>query len=95
MARIKVSVERVGGCCNLPMMVGDCFYLDGSKLSVPDGKFVCMWALQSMMPVFPILGVQDQLPPTPLGARRRATSPVPIPKGQVVFRLERLADDPD
>jgi uncharacterized repeat protein (TIGR04076 family) len=94
MARIKVSVERVGGCCNLPMMVGDCFYLDGSKLSVPDGKFVCMWALQTMMPVFPILNVQDQLEPSHwVHAVSHFTCP--DPKGQVVFRLERLADDSD
>jgi hypothetical protein len=38
MARIKVSVERVGGCCNLPVMVGDTFHLDGSRLSVPEGQ---------------------------------------------------------
>lgn len=94
MARIKVSVERVGGCCNLPMMVGDEFYLDGSKLSVPPGKFVCMWALQSMMPVFPILGVQDVLPATHWAHDVRHFT-CPDPKGQVVFRLERLADDPD
>ena len=94
MARIKVSVERVGGCCNLPMMVGDCFYLDGSKLSVPDGKFVCMWALQSMMPVFPILGVQDHVPSAHwVHAVRHFVCP--DPKGQVLFRLETVADDPD
>jgi anaerobic carbon-monoxide dehydrogenase iron sulfur subunit len=93
-ARIKVSVERVGGCCNLPMMVGDSFSLDGSKLSVPDGKFVCMWALQSMMPVFPIMGVQDQLNPGHwVHSVSRFTCP--DPRGQVVFRLEKLADDSD
>jgi uncharacterized repeat protein (TIGR04076 family) len=94
MARIKVSVERVGGCCNLPMMVGDCFYLDGSKLSVPDGKFVCMWALQSMMPVFPILCVQDHVPSTHWVHSVRHFV-CPDPKGQVLFRLETLADDQD
>ncbi len=94
MARIKVSVERVGGCCNLPVMVGDSFYLDGSKLSVPEGKFVCMWALQSMMPVFPILGVQGHVPSTHwVHSVRHFTCP--DPKGQVLFRLETLADDPD
>ncbi len=94
MARIKVTVERVGGCCNLPSLVGDSFTLDGAKLSVPPGKFVCMWALQSMMPVFPILGVQEKLETTHwVYAVRHFTCP--DPKGQVVFRLERLADDPD
>jgi carbon-monoxide dehydrogenase iron sulfur subunit len=94
MARIKVSVERVGGWCNLPVMVGDCFHLDGSKLSVPDGTFVCMWALQSMMPVFPILDVQDSLAPAHwVHAVRHFTCS--DPKARVVFLLERMADDSD
>ncbi len=94
MARIKVSVERVDGCCNLPVMVGDVFYLDGSRLSVPEGKFVCTWALQSMMPVFPILAVRDRLDATHwVHSVRHFTCP--DPKGRVLFRLERLADDPD
>ena len=94
MARIKVSVERVGGCCNLPMTIGDCFYLDGSKLSIPDGAFVSMWALHRMMPVFAILSVQDQVAPSHWGHAVRHFI-CPDPKGQVVFRLERLADDSD
>ena len=89
MARIKVSVERVGGCCNLPMMVGDCFYLDGSRLSIPEGKFVCMWALQSMMPVFPILGVRERLEPDHW-VHSVDRFVCPDPKGQVVFRLEQV-----
>lgn len=92
MARITVSVERVGGCCNLPVMVGDTFHLDGSRLSVPAGQSVCMWALQSMMPVFPTLGVKEHLPATHwVHAVRHFVCP--DPKGKVVFRLERLPDD--
>lgn len=61
MARIKVSVEKIDSYCNLPLHAGDCFYVEGSRLFVPDGKFVCIWALQSMMPIFPILAVRDNL----------------------------------
>ncbi|NIM12909.1 MAG: TIGR04076 family protein, partial [Candidatus Aminicenantes bacterium] len=42
MAKIKVTVERIDGYCNLPMLVGDHFYLDDSKLYVPGGKYICM-----------------------------------------------------
>jgi uncharacterized repeat protein (TIGR04076 family) len=53
-----------------------------------------MWALQSMMPVFPILGVQDHVPSAHwVHAVRHFVCP--DPKGQVLFRLETLADDPD
>ena len=61
MAKIKVTVEKIDGYCNLPALVGDCFYLEDSKLYVPEGKFVCMWALQSMMPLFPILNEKDKV----------------------------------
>lgn len=94
MARIKVTVERIGGYCNLPVMVGDSFCLENSKLTIPDGKFVCMWALQSMMPIFPIFAEQDKL------AADHWISTVkhfccPDPKGQVIYRLERISDDRD
>jgi len=32
MPRIKVTVERIDGYCNLPMQVGDHFFVDGSRL---------------------------------------------------------------
>jgi len=54
MAKIKVSVERIEGHCDLPMLVGDHFYVEDSKLYIPDGKYICIWALQSMMLIFPI-----------------------------------------
>jgi len=87
MSRIKVTVERIDGVCDLPMMVGDYFYLEGSKLFVPDGKYICMWALQSMMPIFPVLNQKDKLD------KGHWISKVdhfvcPDPKGKVLFRLE-------
>lgn len=45
MARIKVTVERIDGYCDLPVLVGDHFFLDGSKLTIPNDKHICMWAL--------------------------------------------------
>ena len=59
--KIKVTVDRINGYCNLPMLVGDYFYVKGSKLFVPEGKYMCIWALQSMMPIFPIFSEKDKL----------------------------------
>ena len=59
MARIKITVERVDGHCNLPLLVGDHFYVEDSRLTIPEGKHVCIWALQSMMPVFPLRRFKD------------------------------------
>jgi carbon-monoxide dehydrogenase iron sulfur subunit len=87
MSRIKVSVVRIDGYCNLPMLVGDYFYVEDSKLYVPDGKYICIWALQSMMPVFPILSERDRLEEGHW-IKNVDTFSCPDPKGLVQFRLE-------
>lgn len=87
MAKIKVSVDRIDGHCNLPLLVGDHFFVEDSKLFIPEGKFVCIWALQSMMPVFPILAARDQLEEGHW-VKKVKTFSCPDPKGLVQFRLE-------
>ena len=87
MSRIKVTVERIDGHCNLPVLVGDHFFVDGSKLIIPDGKFACIWALQSMTPVFPILNVRECLPEDNW-VRTVKHFTCPDPDGKVIYRLE-------
>jgi carbon-monoxide dehydrogenase iron sulfur subunit len=87
MAKIKVSVDRIDGHCNLPLLVGDHFFVEDSKLFIPEGKFVCIWALQSMMPIFPILAARDQLEDSHW-VKKVKTFSCPDPKGLVQFRLE-------
>jgi len=87
MARIKVSVESIDGCCSLPVQIGDHFYVEDYKLSVPEGKFVCIWALQSMMPIFPILEVKERLEKGHW-VRKVKNFSCPDPEGGVKYRLE-------
>ena len=87
MSKIKVSVERIDGYCNLPMHVGDYFFVEDSKLTVPEGKHICIWALQSMMPIFPILTVKDKLEEGHWVGKVKTFS-CPDPKGLVQYRLE-------
>ena len=87
MARIKVTVERINGACNLPHLVGDHFFVDGSRLIIPEGGHVCIWALQSMMPIFPILAVKDRLDAGHWTSKVKTFS-CPDPHGLVQFRLE-------
>jgi carbon-monoxide dehydrogenase iron sulfur subunit len=89
MAKIKISVERIDGYCNLPVQVGDYFYVEDSKLSIPEGKFVCIWALQSMMPIFPILEVKERLEDGHWVKKVKNFS-CPDPEGLVKFRLELI-----
>lgn len=87
MTKIKVTVEKIDGYCNLPMQVGDHFFVEGSKLTIPEGKHMCIWALQSMMPVFPILDVKETLPEDHwVKSVKHFTCP--DPDGRVLYRLE-------
>ena len=92
MARIKVTVERINGHCNLPHLVGDHFFVDGSRLMIPEGGHVCIWALQSMMPIFPILSVKDRLEAGHWVGKVKTFS-CPDPQGLVQFRLEVVEDE--
>jgi len=87
MAKIKVTVERIDGYCNMPMLVGDFFCLEDSRLFVPEGKFICMWALQSMMPIFPIMAARDQLDDGHW-IKTVKTFSCPDPKGLVRYRID-------
>lgn len=87
MTKIKVTVERIDGYCNLPMLVGDYFYVEGSRIFIPEGKYICMWALQSMMPVFPIFAVRDRLEDSHW-VKTVTHFSCPDPKGRVLYRIE-------
>lgn len=50
---LKIAVESIDGHCTCEMTVGDCFYLKGGKLSMPDGADFCLYAMQSTIPLLP------------------------------------------
>lgn len=89
MSKIKITVERIDGYCNLPVKVGDYFYVEDSKLIVPEGHFVCIWALQSMMPIFPIFAEKERLEEGHWVKNVKNFS-CPDPKGLVQYRLEEV-----
>ena len=88
MSCLKITVERIDGYCNQPMLVGDSILVDGGRLIIPEGRHMCMWALQSMMPILPLLQRSE-------GKKGDWTSKVcrfvcPDPKGQVHYRIEKV-----
>ena len=89
MVKIKVTVERINGYCNLPMLVGDHFFVEGSKLTIPEGKHICIWALQSMMPIFPIFSEKENLDDEHWVKKAKHFS-CPDPDGLVQYRLELI-----
>ena len=92
MYKLKVTVERIDGYCNLPMLVGDSFCVDGGKIKLPDGKHICMWALQSMMPIFPLLQRAESKKGDWIGKTGQLFV-CPDPKGLVHYRIERIKED--
>ena len=50
---LQIVVESIDGHCTCSMAVGDCFFLRGGKLSLPDGQNFCLYALQSTLPLLP------------------------------------------
>lgn len=92
MYRLKVSVERIDGYCNQPMLVGDHFFLDGGKLFIPDGKHICMWALQSIMPILPVMQRESDIKGDWTTEKSGLLFVCPDPKGKVHYRIERIKD---
>ena len=50
---LTVMVEKIEGRCTCNMAVGDKFYVQGGKISLPDGADFCLYALQSTIPLLP------------------------------------------
>ena len=84
---LKIVVEKITGNCTCAMSIGDCFYLKGGKLSLPDGADFCLYALQSTIPLLP--------------AKQRINHPAdwmetdarvicPDPACQLIMRIDRI-----
>ena len=94
MAKLKITVERIDGYCNMPMLVGDSFYVEDYKLKIPEGKGICMWAIQSIIPLIPLINEQESLSDDHW-AKKVEHIACPDPKGKVIYRVERACDDKD
>ena len=85
MKNLIVRVAAIGGVCDTHK-VGDCFRLEGGKLSFPaENRHVCIYALSSLLPLLPakernINEPEDWLPGVQLVE-------CPDPKGRVIFEI--------
>ena len=53
MKKLIVRVKEIRGCCE-SHHVGDCFRLEGGKLSLPgNNKHICIYAFSSLLPLLP------------------------------------------
>lgn len=84
---LVVVVEEIAGHCTCEMTVGDHFYLRGGKISLPDGRSFCLYALQSAIPLLPAKQRQNH-PADWLETDARVICPDPACK--LTMRIDRI-----
>jgi uncharacterized repeat protein (TIGR04076 family) len=92
MYELKISVAKVLGTCtaDLPMKPGDYFTVRNGDIRIPEGGFICLWALQSLLPVITpkereILEDKDEDWMQSVLHVQCAD-----PEGRVIFKIERV-----
>lgn len=91
MYELMIAVTKVLGTCTADpaMKPGDCFTVRGGDLRIPEGGYICLYALQSMLPLIPAKersiaekGDEDWM-------WRVHHVQCPDPEGRVIFKIER------
>lgn len=89
MKELKVEVIEVKERCGARHKPGDCFYIRGEgAIEIPDGKRVCLFALNSFIPFLTAKQREDELPGDDWIAETEHLT-CPDPKG-VIFRVTTL-----
>ena len=88
---LKVTVKKVMGTCSAdpPMKPGDFFTVNDGDIQVPAGGHICLWALQSLMPLITpkernIAEATDED-----WMWRVHHAQCPDPNGRVIFKIEQ------
>ncbi|MFH1763493.1 MAG: TIGR04076 family protein [Gemmatimonadota bacterium] len=98
MHELKVSVKKVMGRCtaNPPVKQGDYFILNDGDISLPEGGFICAWALQSLIPVLTPKERDSAEDKDADWMWRVHHAQCPDPEGRVIYQIERTrVVDPD
>lgn len=91
MYELKITVKKVMGECTAdpPMKPGDYFIVSDGDIQIPEGGYICLWALQSLVPLITpkereVAEKQDED-----WMWRVHHAQCPDPKGRVIFKIER------
>ncbi|MGD9145501.1 MAG: TIGR04076 family protein [Anaerolineae bacterium] len=92
MYELKVAVTKVMGACTAdpPMKPGDYFMVRDGDIRIPEGGYICMWALQSILPLITPKEREIAEPQDQDWMWRVHHAQCPDPKGRVVFKIERV-----
>ncbi len=91
MHELKVSVKKVMGTCtaNPPVKPGDYFVINDGDISLPEGGFICAWALQSLIPVLTPKERDSAEAEDADWMWRVHHAQCPDPEGRVIYQIER------
>jgi uncharacterized repeat protein (TIGR04076 family) len=91
MYELKATVTKVLGECTAdpPMNPGDYFTVRDGDIRVPEGKYVCLWALQSLLPVITPKEREIVEDKGEDWLWRVHHVQCPDPAGRVIFRIDR------
>jgi len=94
---LKVAVAKVLGVCTADpaMKPGDYFTVRNGDLRIPEGGFVCLWALQSLMPVLTTKERKIGEKKSDDWVWRVKHVQCPDPKGRVIWRIVRSNEKAD
>ncbi len=97
MYELKVVVTKVSGVCtaNPPMKTGDYFTVSNGDLRIPAGGYICLWALQSLMPLLPLKERAIAEKREEDWVWRVHHAQCPDPKGRVIYRLIQAEEEPE
>jgi uncharacterized repeat protein (TIGR04076 family) len=89
---LRITVKKVIGECtaNPPMMPGDYFTVNDGDIQIPEGGYICMWALQSLMPLITAKEREIAEEKDEDWMWRVHHVQCPDPKGRVIFKIERV-----
>ena len=92
MYELKVSVKKVMGVCTAdpPMKPGDFFTVKDGDIQVPEGGYICAWALQSLIPVLTPKEREISEEKDADWMWRVKHAQCPDPNGRVVFQIEQV-----
>ena len=92
MHELWVSVERIEGVCSSkrPMRLGTGFLVRNGKLAFPKGDPICLFALQSILPMIPAKERVIDGAPTADWMSHVQHAQCADPKGRTIWRIEQL-----
>jgi uncharacterized repeat protein (TIGR04076 family) len=92
MYELKVGVTKVMGTCTAdpPMKPGNYFTVRDGEIRIPAGGYVCLWALNSLMPMLPAKEREIAEARDADWMWRVHHAQCPDPEGRVIWKIERV-----